>query len=81
LAQDCRLLVSVEEHIRTGGLGSAVLEALSDAALASAPAVLRLGLPDSFAATYGSQDSLLQSYGLQPDQLANSIKQAFAGVS
>ena len=30
----------------------------------------RLGIPDAFAVKYGSQDDLMQLYGLQPPQIA-----------
>jgi transketolase len=66
-------IVTVEEHALVGGLGSAVLEVLSDADLPRPPRVLRLGFPDAFAKKYGSQDDLLRDCGLQPDQLATRI--------
>jgi transketolase len=71
-----RLLVTAEEHSRTGGLGGAVLEALSDALPGTMPGVLRLGLPDRFAEGYGSQDSLLAKYGLHPAGIASAVRTA-----
>ncbi|MGE4219782.1 MAG: transketolase family protein [Alphaproteobacteria bacterium] len=68
------LLVTVEEHVLAGGLGSAVLECLADAGRMQN--VLRLGIPDRFAAQYGSQDSLLALYGLQPDAMAERVAMA-----
>lgn len=72
-AADVRLVVSVEEHIRSGGLGTAVLEALSDAYGAGMPAVLRLGIPDEFPHEYGSQDTMFDTYGLKGPQIAKSV--------
>ncbi len=66
-----KLMVTVEEGVLAGGLGSAVLECLADSALTCG--VLRLGIPDVFAKNYGTQDELLESYGLQPRQIAESV--------
>lgn len=77
-ARGARLLVAAEEHSRVGGLGGAVLEALSDALPGTLPPVLRLGLPDAFAEGYGSQDGLLEKYGLHPAGLAAAIGAALA---
>ncbi len=69
------LIVTVEEHVLAGGLGSAVLECLVDANALKVP-VKRLGIPDVFAKHYGGQDDLLNTYGLQPPQIAETIRQA-----
>ena len=68
------LVVTVEEHSRIGGLGSAVTDVLADAGIRTPQ--LRLAFPDAFIGTYGSQDTVLQAVGLQPPQIAHSIAQA-----
>jgi transketolase len=78
LARDVGLVVTVEEHVLTGGLGDATSDALSRRLGRWAPPVLRLGIPDAFAAHYGSQDDLLHSYGLQPESIAETIRAAVA---
>jgi transketolase len=70
-----RLVVTVEEHMRNGGLGSAVLEVLADALGSGMPAVVRLGVPDQFPEGYGTQDYLLAQLGLDPDGLAQVVRQ------
>jgi transketolase len=65
-------VVTVEEHTRIGGLGSAVLECLSDRLPVAKP-ILRLGLPDRFTHNYGSQDGLLTHYGLDAEGIAAAI--------
>jgi transketolase len=65
------LLVTVEEHSRIGGLGSAVAEVLVDAGIRTP--LLRLAFPDAFIGTYGSQDSVLEECGLQPPQIAKRV--------
>ena len=74
-ASRARLVVTVEEHVLTGGFGSAVLEVLADG-LERLPKVKRLGLPDAFTENYGSQDELLKHYGLQPAQIAAAVRDA-----
>ena len=59
-----RLVVTLEEHVPSGGLGSAVAEALIDKLGHGLPAMLRLSLPDRFMHNYGSQDSLMKKHGL-----------------
>lgn len=72
-ASGVSLLVTVEEHTITGGLGSAVLEILSDALIR--PATMRLAFPDAFISTYGSQDTMLTDAGLQPAQIASRVSE------
>ena len=63
-----RLIVTVEEHSRIGGLGSLVAETLADAGFAKP--LLRLGLPDAFSRDYGNQDHVLARAGLTPADIA-----------
>ncbi len=48
LAQSVELVVTVEEGVLAGGLGSAVLECLAERLPGQMPGVLRLGIPDVF---------------------------------
>ena len=61
---DVELIVTAEEHILTGGLGSAVLEAINDRVLAEQPRITRMGLSDRFSEIYGSQEDILEANGL-----------------
>jgi transketolase len=77
LAAECvRLVVSLEEHSLIGGLGSAVAETLLDAEV-STP-LLRLGFPDRFISSYGSQEHALGQAGLLPPQIADSVRARLA---
>jgi transketolase len=69
-------VVTLEEHARNGGLGSAVNDCLADNGLQKP--LLRLGLPDAFAEHYGSQDSLLHHYGLDASGISSSINRFIA---
>ncbi len=76
-AKYSRLVVSLEEHVRTGGLGSAVAEILAENNLKNCPAFLKLALPDAFFSQHGSQNDILQFFGLDAEQIANSVHKTF----
>lgn len=69
-ARNARLVVTLEEHTVIGGLGSAVTDALVEGLDGALPSIKRLGIPDTFTRNYGSQNDLLEIYGLQPAQIA-----------
>lgn len=72
-----RAVLTIEEHIRIGGLGSAVAELMSEMDHLRPPVFRRLGIPDAFPGGYGSQDSMMKTFGLQPPEIANTIREAF----
>jgi len=73
-AEGAKLVVTVEEHVLAGGLGSAILEALVDHPGTTLPTIKRLGVPDVFAKHYGSQDDQLAHYGIDAVGIATSVK-------
>lgn len=73
LVPKVKLLITMEEHVLMGGLGSAVLETLVDKLSSPLPKIKRFGLPDKFAEEYGSQNGLLDSYGLSSSDMAELI--------
>ena len=77
LAKNLRLIITVEEHTKIGGLGSAVSEVLIDELGSNIPTLKRLGLPDIFPKHYGSQDVLLEEFGLDAQGIAESIKHTY----
>lgn len=72
-AAEARAIVTVEEHSRIGGFGSAIIEALIDN-LTTIPPVKRLGLADAFSEHYGTQNDLLEVNGLMPQQIAKTTE-------
>ena len=66
--------ISVEEHFRTGGMGSLILEILNDNLGAKLVNFSRVGIPDGFTKNYGSQNSLLDSMKITPTFLAEQMK-------
>lgn len=69
-----KFIVTLEEHVLTGGFGSAVLEVMNDSDALRDRKLLRLGIPDSFSCHYGSQDSLLESWHLSVDDVVMAVK-------
>ena len=78
-ARSVRAIVTVEEHFRAGGLGSAVLEGLSDRGIATP--VVRCGFKDAFSYDFGSQDHVLEVAGLHPAGLAATVEKTLAGFA
>ena len=68
-----RAIVTVEEHVRAGGLGSAVLEYCSDLMPEHVSKIARIGIPDKFSDKYGSQDSLLDYWGITTGSIKNKM--------
>jgi transketolase len=67
------LVVTVEEHRRAGGLGGVVAETLADHAPRR---MLRIGLGDGPVVGAGSQDYILERYGLHPAPIAAQVRTA-----
>ena len=67
-------VVTVEEHTRIGGLGSAILEFCNDEMPQQAAKIARIGIPDRFADQYGSQNSLLEYWGITIDSLCETMR-------
>ena len=68
-ARETGKIVTVEEHFVAGGLGSAVAELCSQ----EHPVKMKMiGLPDQYASN-GPYEELLGKYGLQSDQICETI--------
>lgn len=65
-------IITVEENIRQGGFGSAVLEALNDAAITGFQ-LERIGIPDTFV-EHGPQTLLRSKYGVDAEAIVQSAK-------
>jgi 1-deoxy-D-xylulose-5-phosphate synthase len=77
LAARHRLVVTVEDNGRAGGAGSAVAQALSDAAV-DVP-VRTLGIPQDFL-DHGKRAAILDAIGLSPAGIAAQAAAALAGT-
>lgn len=68
--RNMKLIVTVEGHYTTGGLGSAVAEVLSEKA--GSPRLLRIGIDNKYS-TVGDYGFLLEQHGLTAENISNSI--------
>lgn len=78
LATSHSLLVTIEEHQRATGAGSAVNEFLADQGLTVS--VLNLGLPDHFI-HHGKRDTLLAEQGLDAAGIRTAVENRQAHIS
>jgi transketolase len=69
-ARECGRLVTVENHSRVAGFGSAVCEILAEEAPSP---VARLGFPDIFLES-GDDDLIFAKHGLDPEGIARSAR-------
>ena len=75
-AQRVAAFVTFEDHVKMGGFGSAVLEALEEMEL-RVP-VVRIGWPDHFI-EHGKQDALRQKYGVTADEALTQLQPLLVG--
>ena len=71
-------IVTLEEGVLAGGVGSEVLEILDDAGLLQQCAVLRLGIPDEFV-THGDKKLLFRDLGLDTDAIVQKTAEFVKG--
>ncbi len=74
-AQRVTAFVTFEDHVKMGGFGSAVIEALQD--LGSTVPVVRIGWPDQFI-EHGKIDDLRKKYGLTVNEAMRQVMPVLA---
>ena len=72
-SDSAKLIVTVEEHGKIGGLGGAIAE--YNATKSETPRQLFIGLPDAYGKA-GEYDYLLDKYGLTAEKISDQIKSA-----
>ena len=72
VAEKFSRIVTVENGVKTGGLGSAVIEWMNDHGFH--PEVIRLGLPDTEFVEHGTVKELQHIVGLDKDAIIKAIK-------
>ena len=72
VAERFQRIITVENGVKTGGLGSAVLEWMNDHGYH--PEVTRLGMPDSDFVEHGSVPELQKIVGLDKESIIKAIK-------
>lgn len=70
-------VVTVDNHLKRGGLGAAVAEVIADQGLAAQ--LSRVVFDDTFAAG-GEKDYLFERFGIGPSAIVNAIESLLAAV-
>ena len=76
-AKDHRLIVTMEENVRSGGMGDKVLECLSD--IGSDIPVLTIALPDEYV-EHGNVDLLKKETGIDAESIVKRIVTRYIGL-
>lgn len=71
-AESCRLLVTLEDGIKTGGFGETVASIIAEEQKKTS--ILTLGWPDKFI-EHGTVEQLMDKYGLSGEKIAERIKE------
>ncbi|MDI3528253.1 MAG: 1-deoxy-D-xylulose-5-phosphate synthase [Thermoanaerobacter sp.] len=74
ISNKVKFIVTVEDNVIVGGVGSAILELLNSTGIHKP--VLRLGFPDKFI-EQGDVESLFKKYNLDAESIANTILQKY----
>ena len=70
-AKNSHAIITVEEHSVYGGLGSRCASLLMQEGICTSLKIV--GIPDEYTVT-GSQDEILEHYGISPEGLAETAK-------
>ena len=77
LARTHRLVVTIEDGVKVGGVGTRIRQDLRDAQIDTA--LTELGLPDEFL-EHATREEILERVGLTAPAIANQIAQQVAGL-
>ena len=69
-------LFTLEEHFLPGGMGSAILEMISDRGAALPVRRFGMGDPGTYSYVYGGRETIHASYGLSAETIAADIRKA-----
>ena len=77
--QGCPQIVTMEEHLLAGGMGSAIVEILSDEGITTP--VLRIGQDDKFVFELGGREAIWEAHGLDVPGILRQIMEKCAVAS
>ncbi len=72
-SKKAQLVVSVEEHIKIGGLGSAISDCFEENLVHRNFKFIKMAIPDKFPDKYGTQDEQLKYFSLDSDSIYKTI--------
>ena len=76
IAREHRLVITIEDGVRVGGIGTRIRQDLRAAGVDTA--VTELGLPDQFL-PHGSRDFIMEMVGLTPQSIARDVVEQVLG--
>lgn len=76
LLSEIKTIVSIEEGIINGGLGSAIAELIAEGNFHTPKRFKRLGIADAFSKNYGSQEELMKFSGITAEAIVKFIIKA-----
>ena len=68
------IIITVEEHLRAGGLGSTILEFCNDYMPDQVSKIYRIGIQDKFSDEYGSQKTLWEHWEIDHITISKKVK-------
>lgn len=71
--ENAGIVITVEEHSIIGGLGSIVAEIIAEAGFAVPKKFARIGFPDVFPDHFGSQNKIMERYGISVYGIVNMV--------
>ncbi len=74
IISNTKKVFTLEEHILSGGFGSAILEFCSDEIKKHTSKINRIGIKDGFVEKYGTQELLLEYFELNEEKIYKKIK-------
>ena len=77
--QDSDLVVTMEDHVLSGGYGSAVIELFADREITTP--IVRIGWPDQFVEHATSVNDLREKYGFTVASIVEKVEQAMVETS
>lgn len=73
--ENIRNVLTVEEHVREGGIGSAVLEAFSDRNIAKQIKRIGIDFGGKYTSEFGSREYFIKKYHLDDESIIEAIKE------
>ena len=69
------IVLTIEEHTIFGGLGSIAAEIIAETSCDKCKKFCRIGFPDIFTDHYGSQNKIMDRYGISVQGIINKVKE------
>ena len=70
----CPYIITIEEHLVNGGLGSICAELIAENSFDAPVKFKRIGIPDHFPHGYGSQEHMMKRNGISSDHVTIAAK-------